>query len=211
MIGEVGGIALSRVRRALVAFGIASAAAITACGADGISGGLSGFVSDPPLSVAGLSLPDAANSDADFVLTPPEDSLLIVYFGYTACPDVCPTTMHEVEVALRQVGDLADRVDVAMVTIDPSRDEPRLLANYVHDFVPDGHALRTDDGALLGKVAAAFGASYSIATDDDGTVKVGHTPNLYAVDDTGTIVLTWPFGLPGSSIAADLELLLEAP
>lgn len=205
------GIAVSRARRALAALGVASLAAVTACGADGSGGGLSGFVSDPPLSVAGLSLPDAANGDADFVLMPAEDSLLIVYFGYTACPDVCPTTMHEVEVALRQAGDLADRVDVAMVTIDPSRDEPRLLANYVHDFVPDGHALRTEDDSLLGEVAAAFGASYGITTNDDGTVTVGHTPNLYAVDDTGTVVLTWPFGLPGSSIAADLELLLGSP
>lgn len=201
----------TRRRRALAALGIVSLAAIAACGADGSTRGLSGFVSDPPLSVAGLSLPDSAHSDEDFVLTPAEDSLLIVYFGYTACPDVCPTTMHEVEVALRQVGDLADRVDVAMVTIDPSRDEPGLLSNYVHDFVPGGHALRTEDESLLREVAAAFGASYSITTDDDGTPTVGHTPNLYAVDDTGTVVLTWPFGLPGSSIAADLELLLEAP
>ena len=60
-------------------------------------------------------------------------------------------------------------------------------------------------------MAARFGASFTVATTDDGTVEVGHTPNLYLVDDSGALVLTWPFGLPGDAIAADLEILMEMP
>lgn len=207
----------SRPRRLLGALltATAIAGAGAGCAADGGSGdgagSLSGFVSDPPLSVAGLSLPDAAAGDVEFPLTAAEGELLVVYFGYTACPDVCPTTMHEVEVALRHIGGLAERVEVAMVTIDPARDEPQMLARYVRGFVPDAHALRTTDDTDLQEVAAAFGASYSIITAADGSVEVGHTPSLYAVDDTGAVVVTWPFGLPGGAIANDLEILLGAP
>lgn len=191
---------------------VVAALALAGCAADG-SGPqtLSGFLSDPPLSVSGLSLPDVTADGADFTLTPTAGDYLIVYFGYTACPDVCPTTMHEVEVALRTVGNLAERVDVAMVTIDPGRDEPQQFGNYVRDFVADGHALRTDDEAALRRVADAFGAGYTVTTAADGTVEVSHTPNLYLVDDRGDLVLTWPFGLPGDAIAADLEIMLEQP
>ncbi|MEY4606017.1 MAG: hypothetical protein RLY45_777 [Actinomycetota bacterium] len=194
----------------------AAAVAVAGCAADGSGDGssnhiISGVVNDPPLSVAGLSLPDATASEADFKLTAAGGGLLIVYFGYTACPDICPTTMHEVEVALREVGGLAEQVEVAMVTIDPARDEPQTLTRYVRGFVPDGHALRTTDDALLHEVAAAFGASFTITTTADGAVDVGHTPSLYAVDDSGTVVVTWPFGLPGSAIADDIEILLGAP
>lgn len=186
--------------------------AVAGCAADG-SGPrtLSGFQSEPPLSVSGLSLPDVTADGTDYVLTPPAGQFLIVYFGYTACPDVCPTTMHEVEVALRTVGDLAARVDVAMVTIDPGRDEPEQFGNYVRDFVDDGHALRTDDDRALRQVADAFGAGYTVTTAADGTVEVSHTPNLYLVDDRGNLMLTWPFGLPGDAIAADLEIMLGQP
>jgi protein SCO1/2 len=189
---------------------LALAAAGAGCAADGdATRALGGLVSDPPLSVAGLSLPDAADGGTDYTLTPDAGELLVVYFGYTACPDVCPTTLHEVEVALRELGDLAARVEVAMVTIDPARDEPVLLTDYVRHFVPDGHALRTTDDERLRAVATAFGASYSVEPTADGGIDVGHTPNLYVVDESGDVVLTWPFGLTSESIATDLEILLE--
>lgn len=198
-------------RTARVAAVALAALTVAACAPDGTgSRVISGIRSDPPPSVAGLSLPDAANGGVDFDFVPDTGDYLIVYFGYTACPDVCPTTMHEVEVALRELGDRADRIDVAMATIDPARDLGDSLTTYVQGFVPTAHALRTDDDAVLRDVAAAFGASYTITTAADGTVEVGHTPNLYLVDDTGSLVLTWPFGLPGASIATDLEILMEA-
>lgn len=184
----------------------------TACAPDGDSvRAVSGIRSDPAPSVAGLALPDVSAGGAEFDLVPDTGRFLIVYFGYTACPDVCPTTMHEVEVALRDLGDRAELVDVAMVTIDPARDLAEPLTDYVQGFVGTAHALRTDDDEQLRKVADGFGASFTVATTDDGTVEVGHTPNLYLVDDSGTLVLTWPFGLPGDAIATDLEILMEAP
>jgi protein SCO1/2 len=189
-----------------------AALATTACAPDGSTvRTISGIRSDPAPSVAEFSLPDVSADRADFTLVPDAGRYLVVYFGYTACPDVCPTTMHEVEVALRELGERAELVDVAMVTIDPARDLAEPLTRYVQGFVPTAHALRTDDDARLRDVADAFGASFTVSTTADGTVEVGHTPNLYLVDDTGSLVLTWPFGLPGTSIANDLEILMETP
>jgi protein SCO1/2 len=132
---------------------------------------------------------------------------LIVYFGYTFCPDVCPTTLAEVKKALKQLGSKADRVDLAMITIDPNRDSDAIITGYVQSFIPSAHALRTDDQTSLEATAAAFGASYSVTTAADGAVEVSHSAAMYVVDSTGTVVLTWPFGIPADGIATDLDIL----
>lgn len=190
--------------------GVAAVTLVAGCAADSAAPRvISGITSDPAPSVAGLALPDVANGGSEFSMVPPAGRWLIVYFGYTACPDVCPTTMHEVELALQQLGDTAATIDVAMATIDPDRDTDDVLTNYVTTFVPRGHALRTTDITQLDTVVKGFGGSYTITTTATGDVEVSHTPNLYLVDDTGTLVLTWPFGLPADAIATDLEILME--
>ena len=165
-----------------------------------------GFVREPAPDVSALSLPDTSTGD-DLALRAQPGGLLMVYFGYTNCPDYCPTTMSELKIALRRAGDPA-AVDVAMVTVDPDRDGP-ILADYVGSFFPGGHALVTYDDALLAEVAAPFGASYLVSTDDNGSVEVAHSTALYAVDDTGRLVMTWPFGIDIDEMAADIEDLLD--
>jgi protein SCO1/2 len=137
------------------------------------------------------------------------DRYLVVYFGYTSCPDVCPTTLAEVKKAFKQIGDTAEQVDVAMITVDPERDDGDLLTRYVQSFIDDAHALRTDDTAELEAVAKAFGASYTVTTNDAGEIEVSHSGNLYVVDQNGDVVLQWPFGLKADAIATDLEILFE--
>ncbi|MFP5489397.1 MAG: SCO family protein, partial [Acidimicrobiia bacterium] len=66
----------------------------------------------------------------------------------------------------------------------------------------------TDDPTRLAEVAAPFGASYQVATDDEGEIQVAHSTSLYAIDDDGEIVLTWQFGVPIDDLAADLVQLL---
>lgn len=165
-----------------------------------------GFVREPAPDVSALSLPDTSTDD-DLTLRARPGGLLMVYFGYTNCPDYCPTTMSELKIALRRAGDPA-AVDVAMVTVDPDRDGP-ILADYVGSFFPGGHALVTYDDALLAEVAAPFGASYLVSTDDDGSVEVAHSTALYAVDDSGQLVMTWPFGINIDEMAADIKDLLD--
>jgi protein SCO1/2 len=194
--------------RRFAGLALAAAAALAACGGDQPRE-LSGFRRDPPPAVGTLALPDTANGDAEFPLRAAPGDVLVVYFGYTNCPDFCPTTLSDLKLALRRMDPAdAERVEVAMVTIDPARDLP-ILADYITSFFDDGHALGTDDDALLRRVAAPFGVAYEVDTAEDGTVEVGHTTFLYAVDDAGELVLTWQFGVPIDDLADDLTALLR--
>jgi protein SCO1 len=162
-----------------------------------------------PVDVGAISMPDAAADGEEFAFVAPEGGLLLVYFGYTHCPDVCPTTLSDVRTALGGLGDDAELIDLAMVTIDPARDTPDVLGGYVQSFVDDAHALTTTDEGLLREAADAFGADYRLAEGDDGEPVVEHTGFLYVVDDTGQLVLAWPYGQSSDDIAHDLGVLLE--
>ena len=122
--------------------------------------------------------------------------------------------MADLSTALDDIGDDAERVDVAMVTVDPDRDLP-VLTDYIQSFVPGAHAVGTDDQAALQSVAGAFGVSYEVRTAPDGEIEVGHSSNLFAVDDTGHLVITWPVGggegtARADDLADDLRQLLPA-
>jgi len=196
-------------RTALLALG--ALLLLAACGGDDAAPKtLSGYELTPPPSVAALSLPDVSNGGSEFPFIADDGRLLIVYFGYTYCPDVCPTTLAEVKKAFRQMdeGDVA-KVDVVMITIDPDRDTDEVITGYAQSFIPGAHALRTTDSAALEATAAAFGASYSVETNASGEIEVGHSAAMYVVDERGDVVLTWPFGIPAEGIATDLEILFE--
>ncbi len=139
----------------------------------------------------------------------PEGGLRIVYFGYTSCPDVCPTTMVDLKRALADLPeDERDRVEVLMVTVDPDRDVDEKLEAYVTTFVPDGDAARFADPAGLEAAAEVFGVQYSVETNDEGEIEVGHSGDLYAVDDNGDVVLQWPFGTSTEDLTSDISSLL---
>jgi protein SCO1/2 len=168
----------------------------------------SGYQRTPVRDVSTATIPTVDPvADPGFVAAP--GGLRLVYFGFTYCPDVCPTTLSDLRRALGELGpeDRA-RVDVDVVTVDPARDSAQVLADYVQAFVPDATSHRTDDDAALRAVVTAFGGDYSVTTGDDGEPEVSHTAEVYAVDDTGRIVLAWPFGTPAGSISVDLRRLL---
>ncbi|MGD2052085.1 MAG: SCO family protein [Acidimicrobiia bacterium] len=169
---------------------------------------LAGYTRDPRPVVGAASLPDASNGGTPFAFQAAPGGLLVVYFGYTSCPDVCPTTMAEIRTGLEDLGSDADRVEMAMITVDPGRDTGDVLTNYVRAFIPAGHALRTEDGAALRAAADAFGATYQVTENVDGTVEVAHTAHVYVADDAGRLRVTWPFGTPGADMANDLRILL---
>lgn len=167
-----------------------------------------GYRQNPAQQVGALALPDASNGGAEADLAADPGQLLVVYFGYTSCPDVCPTTLSGLRQALRDLGDEASRVDLAMVTVDPARDTDEVLTGYVQSFVDDAHALRTSDDSLLRSVADAFGATYSVNAAADGAIEVAHTGAMYVVDPAGTVTLTWPFGVTADDVRGDLAQLL---
>jgi protein SCO1/2 len=186
----------------------AMAMLVAACGDDKTPATLSGLQLTPPPTVGTLSLPDASNAGSDFTFTASPGKFLIVYFGYTQCPDVCPTTLSEVKKALVKAGpDVAANTEMAMITVDPNRDSDDLLTKYVQSFIDGAHSLRTEDDTRLQAVAKGFGTSYSVTTKDNGEIDVVHDGKLYVVDDTGTVVLEWLFGIKSAAIATDLEIL----
>ena len=180
-----------------------------ACGDDAAADdALAGIVREPAPVVGELRLPDAVTGEQVALRAAP-GGLLVVYFGYLSCPDVCPTTMADLRTALGTLDRAARaRVDVVMTTVDPGRDTGVALRAYVQAFVPEGRALRTEDDAVLRAVAAPFGADYRVGTSAAGAVEVSHTAFVYVVDDQGVLRLTWPFGTTAKDLASDLERLL---
>lgn len=170
---------------------------------------LSGYEREPEPTVGSITLP-AANRDTDaFAFMADPGELLVVYFGYTSCPDVCPTTLADTRQALTMMGEQANSVDLAFVTIDPDRDTDEVTTDYVEAFIDDGIALRTEEPDELAIAADAFGASFSVVENDEGEIEVAHSPQSYVVDDTGSILLTWPFGVSAEDIMSDLTILLD--
>lgn len=171
---------------------------------------MAGLIRTPPLQVESVSLPDVTGNQEPipFTMQAGAGRLIIVYFGYTHCPDLCPTTMAALRRAYRSIGDLADRIDTSMVTVDPAADTPTVLSNYLGSFFDRFHALRTTDTALLRAAEDKFLASSTITPKSDGTYSVSHTGSTYVVDERGAVVDEWLFGTDAERMASDLRQLL---
>lgn len=198
--------------RRLILMLAAFALLATACGGgsdEAAAPTLAGYEREPDPSVGALSLPAVNRDNVDFSFRADPGELLMVYFAFTNCPDFCPTTLADTRIALNELGARAEDVDVAVITVDPDRDTAEIISSYVETFIPDGIALRTEDQDQLGEVAFSFGADYRIVESAEGEIEVGHTTNMFAVDDSGSLILTWPFGITTDDIVSDLTILLD--
>ena len=194
----------------VVAAVCALAGVVTACGSDAPQR-LIGAQRTPPVLVGGASLPDVTEAEpgTDFTFRAEPGSLLVVYFGFTNCPDLCPTTLADLRTARKRIGTEADVVDLAFVTIDPERDTADILRSYVGSFTSKFHVLRTLDTDRLNAVEEAFLASSTVTKNPDGTVSVGHTASTYVVDSAGTVLVEWPFGIGAKGMENDLRILID--
>ena len=175
-------------------------------------GEIQGLVRDDLLDVGAVTLPDVTNDQepVPFVMKADPGRLRVVYFGYTYCPDVCPTSLAALRSAYRKLGDRAELIDTAMVTVDPDRDLPKTLTKYLAAFFPERyHALRTTDEDELERAEDAFLASSTVTKDKMGEVEVSHTGTTYLVDETGHVVVEWPFGAEADDMAADMSVFLD--
>ena len=191
----------------LTALVMAFAIIVATCGSDSTE--LAGYTRDPEPNVGHVSLPAVNRDNVDFNIRAEPNELLLVYFGFANCPDICPTTLADTRRALDELDGRAEAVNLALITIDPARDTPQIVSDYVEAFIDGSIALRTDDDDRLLEAADAFGVTYLVEENDAGEIEVGHTPNLFVVDDQGALVLTWPFGVPADDIASDLRFLLD--
>ncbi|MEO6921420.1 MAG: SCO family protein [Collimonas sp.] len=135
--------------------------------------------------------------------------VVVVFFGYTQCPDVCPTTMVEMANVLKQMGPLASKVQVLFVTIDPERDTQELLSKYVPAFDPSFVGLY-GDAAATEKVAKEFRVFYQkVPGKTPGSYSMDHTAGSYVFDPEGHIRLFIRHGQGPEPVAHDLKLLLQ--
>lgn len=188
------------------------ALALQGCGDSAQPAGLKGFQPETAQDVGGIALPGATSSGAhgDLPLTADPGDLLLVYFGYTSCPDVCPTTLGDIRAALKQLPATdRQRVQVAMVTVDPARDTTTVLKGYLGHFFSNWRVYRTTDPAALTAAEDAFGASSSVTRTKSGGEEVTHTAFTYVVDDQGHQLVLWPFGMRAKDMAADIRTLLS--
>ncbi|MGH8808400.1 MAG: SCO family protein [Noviherbaspirillum sp.] len=134
---------------------------------------------------------------------------VVVFFGYTQCPDVCPTTMSEMANVMQQLGPQADKVQVLFVTVDPERDTPELLAKYVPAFDPRFLGL-VGDKAATEKIAKEFKVFYQkVAGKEPGSYTMDHTAGSYVFDPQGRIRLFVRHGQGTEPIVHDLKQLLS--
>jgi len=197
-------------RLAVVSLALAGFLVPVGCGG-GSNGKLGGVVRKPALRVASVVLPDESATPAGrpYRVQAAKDGLLLVYFGYTNCPDLCPTTLADIGHAIRRLPSSdRGRVEVALVTVDPDRDTGAVMTGFLHHFMPSGHALRTSDPTVMASSQRAFNVQAKKVVEN-GAVGFEHTGNTYAVDEHGTVVLEWPFGLGSNVMRHDLVVLLD--
>ena len=166
----------------------------------------SGTVLQSELPVADFTLTSA---NGPVSLSDYRGKLVVLYFGYTFCPDVCPTTLSDVNKALGQLGNKAEDVQLIMISVDPARDDPAKLAEYVEFFNPTFLGVTGTDDEVR-SAATPYGIWYE-AHDEEGATGylVDHVATLNVVDREGRLKLVIGYGTGADAIAADLDYMLR--
>jgi protein SCO1 len=134
---------------------------------------------------------------------------VVVFFGYTQCPDVCPTTMQEIAEAKKLLGPDGARVQGVFITVDPERDKPELLKAYLANFGPDMVALR-GNAEQTAAVAKDYKVYYKrVEGKTPGSYFMEHTAASYVYDPQGRLRLYSRYGSGAQALADDLRLLLK--
>lgn len=166
-----------------------------------------GTVLDPPTVLADFTLPSSTGeplSLADLKGRP-----TLVFFGFTNCPDVCPTTMAEFKRAKEELGVDGERVNYVMISVDPERDTPEVLARYLGAFDPAFVGLQGDD-ATLRRIGRDFGLYYERQPPAaDGSYDVTHSSAAYLLDSEARLSIVYSYGTPYTTFVRDIRAMLE--
>ncbi|MCW5641234.1 MAG: SCO family protein [Rhodoferax sp.] len=136
--------------------------------------------------------------------------VVVVFFGYTQCPDVCPTTMNELAEIRKLLGKDGDRLQGVFVTVDPQRDTPEVLKAYLGNFDPSFVALRPTSPEQLAATAKAFKIYYKqVEGRTDTSYTMDHSAGSYVYDTKGQLRLFTRYGMGVKALAGDIEQLLK--
>lgn len=159
----------------------------------------------PPAAGIELAKPDGGT----FRLSDQRGRIVLLFFGYTACPDVCPTTLAEMTQVMKKLGDQSAETQVVFISVDPKRDTPEKVQEYVSRFDPRFIGLSGSQTDL-----EPVWQSYSIfreevAGNTAAGYTVSHTARLYLIDADGNLRLSYAYGTPLEDIVHDLKILLD--
>lgn len=167
-----------------------------------------GTLYEPPLPAPPFSLQKADGSW--FRLEEQRGKIVLLFFGYTFCPDVCPTTLAELSQALARLDvDQQAQVQVVFISVDPERDTPERVQAFVRHFAPGFLGLSGSE-AQLQSIWQAYGVYREIQQSSSAAgYLVNHSARVYLIDQEGNLRLTYAFGTPPEDLTHDLRLLLS--
>jgi protein SCO1/2 len=135
--------------------------------------------------------------------------VVMLFFGFTHCPDVCPNTLSTVQTVLGQLGEKAEQVQPIFISVDPQRDTPEILKSYLKYFGNNYIGL-TGTSEEIDKVVKQYQGFYSYEGDvSDGQYSVDHTSNLYIINTLGQVTNIIPYGLPPQAITKAINKILD--
>ena len=166
-----------------------------------------GTVIDPPLPVTDFSL-QTANEEV-FRLSEQKGKVVLLFFGYTSCPDVCPVTLATFKQVNDNLGEDAQKVRFVMITADPDRDTPDKVAEYAARFNPEFIGLSGDMTALasIWKELGVFVEKQE--SDSAAGYLVSHTASVFVLNQSGSLFMTFPYGTTATEIADDIRQILK--
>lgn len=167
-----------------------------------------GSVINPPKPLTDFTLPD--QNGQPFQLSAQRDDLVLLYFGYTQCPDYCPTTLGAWKQVKQMLGDNADSVRFVLVSVDPERDTEPVLKSYVERFDPSFIGLRPTL-EQVGSFSGEYGFGVEVVQTAAGEHQhdpTRHGTYSYLVDQTGQLRLLFPYDTDPRRIADDIKAVL---
>ena len=165
-------------------------------------------VFNPPRLAPDFTL--QSSNGGELKLTQTRGKLVVLGFGFTHCTEVCPVTLANLALVRKQLGAVADDVQVVYVTVDPANDSPARLKEYLSVF--DSTFIgATGSDAQLAKVQTEYGIVAAKATGKKGEAQVHHSSYVYLIDRAGYLRALVPFGKKPEDIVHDIKILLQSP
>lgn len=166
-----------------------------------------GSLVEPPIILQDFSLPSTAGEN--FTLSDHRGEVILVFVGYTSCPDYCPTTLSELNRVYKALGDKAEKVQVVFVTGDPERDTLERMTQYISAFNPEFIGISTEEQTLQDLLAQFYAtASKQELPDSALGYTIEHTTRTYLINPDGEWLLHYAYGTPYQDIVADIEQIL---
>jgi len=162
---------------------------------------------NPPVPAADFTLTHGAAGQ--YRLSDQKGKVILIFFGYTTCPDICPATLSEMKRINSRLGKLSDKTDFVFITVDPQRDTAERISNYAQNFDPSFIGLTGSESEL--ELVWKNYAVYREKSEQDSAAGylVDHSTRTYLVDVDGNLRLTYPFGTPVDDILQDVRHLLQ--